>query len=200
MDKFKGYEDASKAARVVGSEKIPVGAYVCKILKAEYVRNEKFNTINVFFDVSEGEYKDFFNKQYKENTAEDKQWKGKARIYCPKDDGSEQDEWTKKTFARWTNALEDSNKGYSWDWDESKWKGLTVGVLFGETGSRINGKDIKYVEARTACSAQDVRDGKAPIDYFCKFKSKNDYGKEQKPLESDWQNIPDIADAEELPF
>lgn len=200
MDKFKGFENASKAARATGSAKLPVGAYVCKIMKSEYVMNETFNVIEVSFDVSEGEYKDFFSKQWKENTAEDKKWKGKVRIRCPKDDGSEQDEWTKKSFARWINAFEDSNKGYSWDWNESKWKGLTVGIMFGETGTRIEGKDIKYVEARAACSAQDVRDGKAPTEYFCKFKTRNGYGEEKKPLDEEWQNIPDVADGEELPF
>ena len=60
---------------------------------------------------------------FESNTSEDKKWKGKATIYCPKDDGSEKDEWTRKNFARWTNAFEDSNPGYKWDWDEKKLKG-----------------------------------------------------------------------------
>lgn len=200
MKPYNGYEQSREDARKTGSMQLPVGAYECKILKAEPSAIGKKATILVYFDITAGEYKDFFKTNYENQTGEDKKWKGRTQIYCPTDDGSEQDGWTKKTFGRWINALEDSNKNYKWDWDESKWKNKAVGIMFGETGNKINGKDVKYTEARAACSIQDVKDGKAPTEYFCKFKTRNGYGEQPKNIDTDWQSIPDVGNDEDLPF
>lgn len=197
MKQFKDFEAAQEAAKYTGGEKLPAGAYVCKIKNVQYVGGKDGNSdmINLLFDITEGEYKDFFKKQYDNNSAEDKKWKGRATIYVPKDDGSEKDGWTKNSFAKWTNAFEDSNNGYKWDWDENKWKGLTVGIVFGETGSKIDGKDIVYTEARFACNVQTVRDGKAPE---AKFKAKKGYGQTAPTGSEDFMKLPEGE--EEIPF
>lgn len=174
MKAFSGYEQAKEAARFFGSERLPIGAYVCQVKNVQYVAGENGNSdrIDILFDIAEGEYKDFFKKQYDANTSEDKKWKGRTSIYVPKEDGSEKDEWTKNSFAKWTNGFEDSNSGYKWDWKEEKWKGLLVGIVFGETGSVIDGREILYTEARFACAAEKVRNGSAPT---AKFKAKKGY-------------------------
>ena len=150
MKQFNGFEDAQKNARYTGGEKLPAGAYIAKIMNVKYVSGENGNSdrIDVQFDIADGDYKDFFKKQYEENTQEDKKWKGKASIYVPSDDGSEKDGWTKNTFAKWINALEDSNFKYKWDWDEKKWKGLSIGLMFAQTGNVIEGKEVVYTEVR----------------------------------------------------
>ena len=202
MKKFGGFEAAQEAAKRTPGERLPVGAYVCQIKNVQYVEGEddKSDRIDVLFDITEGEHKDFFKNQYENNTAEDKKWKGRKSIYVPKDDGSEKDEWTKNTFAKWTNAFEDSNPKYKWDWKEEKWKGLTVGIVFGETGTVINGRDILYTEPRFACSADKVRDGSAPK---AKFISKNGYseGGNSTPTSGseDFMTIPEGSE-EEIPF
>lgn len=174
MQKFNGYEDSRKNADLAGGPKLPAGAYVCKVLGVRYEAGENGNSdrIAIQFDIAEGDQKDFFKNQYEANTSEDKKWKGKTAVYIPKDDGSESDGWTKNTFAKWTKAFEDSNSGYTWDWDENKWKGLEVGIVFGETGTVIENKPVVYTEARFAIPTSQVREGKAPT---AKFKSKNDY-------------------------
>lgn len=196
MKVFKGYDQAKVNAQRSGSERLPAGAYVCDIIgvKAEEGKDDNSDKILIQFDIAEGDYKGFFKKQYDDNTADDKKYKGKTTIYCPRDDGSEKDEWTKNTFAKWTNALEESNSGYHWDWDEAKWKGKKIGIVFGDTGTRIEGKDIVYTEARYPVSVEKVRAGKAGE---AKFKAKNGYGKET-PTDG-FVNIPDGID-EELPF
>lgn len=95
MKSFNGYDEARKQADVVGSAKLPAGAYVCKIKQVRYETTDNGDRIVVAFDVAEGEYKDFFQKQFDENTNEDKKWKGKTNIFVPKDDGSEKDGYTK---------------------------------------------------------------------------------------------------------
>ena len=200
MKKFNNYDEAKKSAEFQGGEQLPEGAYVCKIMAVRYQNGKDGNSdiLTVQFDISEGEHKDFFRNQYEGDSREDKKWKGKTNIFIPKDDGSEKDQWTKTAFARWTNAIEDSNPGYQWDWDENKWKDKMVGIVFGITGTKIEGKDITYTEARFPISAEKARKG----DYRpAKFKSKNGYKGSGSGSSSDegWV-APSASDAEEIPF
>lgn len=174
MKQFNGFDQAKKEAASSTVGKLPAGAYVCKILAVKYVAGENGNSdrILVQFDIAEGEYAGLFKKQYEANTSEDKKYKGQTSVYVPKDDGSEKDAWTKKSFAGWTNSFEASNAGYFWNWDENTWVGKIVGIVFGETGTVIEGKEIVYTEARYAVSASDVREGKVKP---AKFKAKNGY-------------------------
>jgi hypothetical protein len=200
MKAFNGYDQAKESAKYTGGAKLPPGAYKAKILDVKYEQgqNGNSNRIIIQFDITDGDYKDFFRKQYDGNTSEDKKWKGRKSIYVPKDDGSDKDEWTKNSFAKWINGFEDSNNGYKWDWKEEKWKGLYVGIVFGETGTRIEGKDILYTEPRFACDVKKVRDGSYPK---AKFVSKNGYGDNNSASSSSdgFMSIPQGAE-EEIPF
>lgn len=201
MKSFSGYDEAKKEAQATASAKLPVGAYVCKV---QDVRLEEFDwgsRLIIAYDVIEGEFKDFFKKQFEENNSEDKKWKGKTAIYVPKDDGSEKDKITKKSFASWMDAFEKSNSGYSWDWDEKKLKNKVIGIVYGETGTVIEGKEVKFTEARFGVDAQLVRDGKAPS---AKFKAKNGFGGNGSDGSSsgssdEFMNVP-AGQKEDIPF
>ena len=199
MKSFNDYDKAKKEAQASAMTKLPAGAYVCKIKDVRYETNDKGDRIVLAFDIAEGEYKDFFQKQFEANTSEDKKWKGRVNIFVPKDDGSDKDAITKKSFASWTDSFEKSNNGYKWDWDENKWKNKLVGIVFGETGTNIEGKDIVYTEARFAVAADVVRSGKAPS---AKFKARDGYNgttSASKPADDEFMTIP-AGQAEELPF
>jgi hypothetical protein len=116
------------------------------------------------------------------------------------DDGSERDEWTKNSFAKWVNGFEDSNPGYKWNWKEDKWKGLKIGIVFGETGTVIDGREILYTEPRFACDIKKVKDGSAPK---AKFVAKKGYtGNQKSSPDSDdtpFINIPE-GSTEDIPF
>lgn len=204
MKQFNGFEAAQKAAQFVGSEKLPKGAYVCEIKNVQYQEGQNGNSdlINVLFDVVEGEYKDFFKQQYDNNTNDDKKWKGRTSIWVPKDDGSKEDEWTKNSFAKWTNSFESSNAGYAWDWDENKWKGKKIGLVFREEGNVIDGKEVLYTAVAFPVDAQVVRDGKAPE---AKFKARNGYtgngntAATTSSSNNSFMNIEDGAETE-IPF
>ena len=204
MKQFGGYDEAKKQAQASGGPgRLPAGAYICKVLGVKYESGQNGNSdmIRVQFDVAEGEFAGFFQKQYEANQNEDKKYKGNASIYVPKDDGSEKDGWTKKSFAGWTNAFEESNKGYSWDWDEKKWKGKLIGIVFGETGTVVDGREIVYTEARFAVAADVVRNGNAPE---AKFKAKNGYTGTGSAAGSadgtpEFMKVPDSS-LDELPF
>ena len=152
FDKVQGYS---------GSTQLPVGGYVLKITGVRYEagQNGYSDRIVIAFDVAEGEFAGFFKKRFDSDTNEDKKWKGTTTLYVPKEDGSKQDEWTARRFKTFTNALEDSNSGYKWDWEESKWKGLLVGGAFGEVHTLIDGKQIQYNTFKSAYSVDDIRKG-----------------------------------------
>lgn len=205
MKAFNNFDKAKENAKYKGSSKLPVGGYVAKIKEVRYEEGKDGNSdmIAIAFDIAEGEYKDFFKKQFEENTSEDKKWKGKTTIYVPKDDGSEKDEWSKNAFARWTNALEESNNGYTWDWDEKKWKGKMVGLIYGEVGTVIEGKPIEYTECRFPESVEKIRSGNFKLP---NFKSRKGYDEArdraadaERNADKGFMNVPDNID-EDLPF
>ena len=198
MKQFSGYDEAKKAAQSTAGAKLPKGAYVAEILgvKLETGANGNSDKLHVQFDIAEGEYEHFFRKQYEDNNSDDKKYKGKVAVWLPKDDGSERDNWTKNSFAKWPNALEESNEGYKWDWDETKWKGKKIGLVFREVGNVIEGKEVVYTEVAYPVSVEAVRTGKAGE---AKFKARNGYGEAKATGETDFVNIPGGVD-EEIPF
>ncbi len=205
MKAFNGFDDAKKRAAYRGGAKLPAGGYVAKIKEVRYEEGKNGNSdmIILAYDITEGEYKDFFKKQFDENTAEDKKWKGRTSIYVPKDDGSERDQWTQNAFARWVNALEDSNKDYFWDWDEKKWKGKMVGLIYGEVGAVIDGKPVEFTECRFPESVEKIRKGDFNIPNFKARKGYDEaYDKKadaERNADKGFMNIPDNID-EDLPF
>ena len=109
---------------------LPKGGYVLKIMQVEAGSNSYGNLIKVSFDIAEGEYKDFYMQDWKNQTGEDRKWRGTYNLYEVLDNGTPADEKNARKLKTFTTALEESNKEYRWDWDESKWKGLLVGGLF----------------------------------------------------------------------
>ena len=127
MRKFNGYEPKKASG---GRELLPAGGYIAKILNAEEVQYDWGNVVVISFDILEGEHKGFFAKDYRAQTQEDKKWRGTYRLREPNDDGTEQDCWKKNAFNNAVWSLQESNPGYHFDWDEGKFKGKLVGVLF----------------------------------------------------------------------
>lgn len=200
MKKLNGYESAQAYS---DTERLPVGGYVLKILDAvEQDNSDKGwnNQLIISFDIAEGEHKDFFAANYKAQTGEDKKWKGTYRLRVPKDDGSEQDNWTMRRFKTVMNAFEDSNKGYHFDWDEKKLKGLLIGALFNNKEYEFNGRHGFFTNCHSLVTVEKIRSGKfeIPADTLLKNNGQHNggYG---KPDADGFMNIPDGID-EELPF
>lgn len=159
MQKFKSYETA-KAPQEAG-ERLPTGGYILKIEKAQEVTFNNGNRgLEILFDIHEGEHKGFYAENYRSQTDEDKKWKGKYVAYIPKEDGSEKDNWTASSFKGMTTAIEESNAGYHWDWDETKLKGKIVGAVFGNKEYEFNGRQGFYTDCRHFIAANKIREGK----------------------------------------
>lgn len=105
---------------------LPRDGYVIRILGASVHENSNGQYIKTAADVAEGEYQGFYNRDYQNQQSEDRKWRCNYLLSVPNDDGSEKDGWTKRRFKTFTESLEESNPGYHFDWDESKFKGLII--------------------------------------------------------------------------
>lgn len=200
MKKLNGYESAQAYS---DTERLPVGGYVLKILDVvEQDNSDKGwnNQLIISFDIAEGEHKDFFAANYKAQIGEDKKWKGTYRLRVPKDDGSEQDNWTMRRFKTVMGAFEDSNSGYQWNWDEQTLKGKLIGALFNRKEYEFNGRHGFFTNCHSLVTVEKIRSGKfeIPEDTLLKNNGQQSdgYG---KPDADGFMNIPDGID-EELPF
>ena len=189
MKAFNGLEIKKS---VNTSEPLPAGGYVAKILNAKVDEYGWGEVLVISFDIAEGEYKDFFRKQYNENTREDKKWKGNFRLTVPQE-GNQYFEGQKRTFGNAIWAIEESNPGYHWDWVEAALKGKMVGVLFRNFEWEMNGNSGWSTECCTFVSVEDIRNGN--------FKQPKDKPLRNKPVNNAPANISGpVDDSVDLPF
>lgn len=141
-------------------EYIPLGAYVCKILTAKAVTTQWGEKLVLEFDVAEGPYAKFFDKDFNAQGEKFRKWRGNIRLNVPAGDESEQDAKTKSIFQGNIWCIEDSNPGYHWNWDESSLVNKIVGVTFRNKEYDFNGHHGWTLEAGRLESANDVRNDK----------------------------------------
>ena len=166
---IKGFNDFDKIQGYQDRPQLPVGGYVMRIMGAEVKENRVGQYVQVSMDIAEGQYKDFFATDYRaqDGQRDRKVWHCNYLLNVPRDDGSERDGWTKRKFKTFTDALEASNDGYHFDWDEKKFKGLMIGGLFNlrewknDAGQRGKSPNLAQV-----CSVDRIRTGnyKLPKD------------------------------------
>ena len=164
---IKKFGDYEQTRGYSDSEHLPRGGYVCKIIGAKMQENEYGQSVKIAFDIAEGEYKDFYQKKYDANTNEDKKWSGTFLLNVPNDDGTQQDGWSKRRFRTFTDALEDSNPNYHFDWDETKFKGKLVGFIFNyREWQAPDGRLIRSANPAKTVSVDKIRKGnfKIPAD------------------------------------
>ena len=172
MKAFNGLEIKKSAG---ASDPLPAGGYVAKILNAKVEEYSWGEVLVISFDIAEGEYKDFFRKQYNENTREDKKWKGNFRLTVP-NEGNQYFDSQKRTFGNAIWAIEESNPSFRWAWDENALKGKMVGVLFRNFEWEMpDGRSGWSTECCTLVSVEDVRTGnfKQPKDKPIRKKAEN---------------------------
>lgn len=194
MKPFADYETTQAAGEF---EKLPKGAYEVRIEQAKVTTytgkdGTPFEKLEIAFDIDKGEYAGYYRRNLETQQQEDKKWKGVLRIYVPKDDGSEKDLWTKRKFKAIIQAIEDSNPGYHWDWNESGLRGKIVGCIFQWKEWAYNGKNGWFANPYNFIDVAKVRSGE--------FKLPDD-----KPLPENQKPVsPNISAADEseddLPF
>ena len=157
IKKFSDYETTKAYGNY---EQLPKGGYVMQIKNVEKRDNSRGDYLFISADIYEGDYMQFFAREYQNQQTEDKKWHCNYLLNIPTDDGSEQDGWTKRKFKTFTEALEDSNEGYHFDWDEQKFKGKLVGGLFNEREyETTQGQIRKAINWGGVTSVEKIRSG-----------------------------------------
>lgn len=121
MKKINGFENVQERTSF---KRLEPNAYVVKILNAEDVPDKEY--LRISFDITEGENKGYFMNQFNNDTRQDKKWPiagSFIRSYK---------ETALPMFKGFTNALEKSNNGYTWDWNEKGLKNKTLVVVIGD--------------------------------------------------------------------
>lgn len=155
---IKRFNDYATTQAYKDYPQLPKGGYVLKILNAEVCENRIGQYIKISCDVAEGEYAGFYAQEYKNQQGEDKKWHCNYLLNVPNDDGSEKDGWTKRRFKTVTEALEESNAGYHFDWDEQKFKGKLIGGLFNmREYEKTDGSIGNAINLAQLCSVEKIR-------------------------------------------
>jgi hypothetical protein len=137
---------------------LPPGGHVCVIKKAAVTTSQSGREMMcIYFDIAEGDSKDFYMEQYnrKITSNPDYKWPGVYRQLT--EDNS------LPYFKGMITSIEKSNPGYTWDWEEKSLKGKLFGGVFGQEEYE-SGDDIKLAtKIRFIRSIDDIRNGKVEI-------------------------------------
>ena len=175
----------------------PAGAYVAEIKNVNVIEPTDRNprtVLELIVDISEGEYthryKDLFDEN--KNRFGDANYRGTFRITVPTEQDDEEDNWIKRKFEDQMFAIQESNPGYAWDWDEKKLKMKKVGISVRNRIYEYNNKVRSTTEIGRLEVAQDVRD--------CKIKPMKDRDQTKNKTADSAQGFTDVSDDTETPW
>ena len=196
MEKIENWEKI-EAKGINDFEGLKEGAYVCKILDArEYTSETTGNkSLKVCVDICDGEYKDYFKKIYENNPNEDKKWDNNATKYLGLSESSQ------PFFKGFITVVENSNKGYTWNWDEKTLKDKKIVGVFqpeeyekqdGTIGVKIRLNSFRSIDKLDSIKVTKIKLLDGSFVEYDEYKN----GKKVSTTESD---VVEISDSE-LPF
>jgi len=152
MIKPQGFDQA--VAFTGDFETLEPSGYVCIIKKVMVEEKHYGELLRIAFDIAEGEHKDFYKRKFekaKETNAEAK-WQGMYyQTVKEKEDGY---------FKGFLTAIENSNNGFKFDFDETKLTGKLFGGVFGQEEYLNNKNEIKLsTKCRFIRSVEQVGKG-----------------------------------------
>lgn len=192
---IKKFNDYDKTQSYGDYERLPKGGYVLKIQHVETLPGKNGGEyLKIAVDIEGGDYHHYFMQDWKNQTGEDKKWRCNYLLNIPEDDGTERDGWTKRKFKTFTEALEESNPGYHFDWDERKFVGKLIGGLFNEREYEgADGSIRKVTNLAQVCTVEKIKSGnyKLPEDKLLV--------RTAPAADTGFMDIP-AGDMDELPF
>lgn len=156
MNITPGYD---KAAAYDGSnEKLPAGGYICRIMKAWVETTQTgVELFALALEISEGEYAGFFGKQFSNRKSNNPNavWPCIYKTLTLNREGQ-----TNPFFKGMLKCIEDSNTGYSWNWQEASLHNKAIGMIFREEEFEAPDGSIKIsVKPAFPRSVQRIRNG-----------------------------------------
>ena len=156
MERIENWENI-EAKGVSDFVRLPAGGYVCKIVNAvEHTNDMTGNkSLKVLVDIAEGQFKEYFKKAYDNNTNPEKRWDNNSTKYIGLGEKS------LPFFKGFITAVENSNPGYKWNWDEKTLIGKKIGGVYQweeyekQNGSR--GVKVKLNAFRTVDKVHEAK-------------------------------------------
>lgn len=102
-------------------KRLKPSGYICKILKVEDHPDKEY--LKIYFDVSGGEDKGYFKSQFEKDTRKERKWPNAGTFIRSYKDSAA------SMFKGFINAIEKSNKGYQWNFDEKTLVNKVVGLI-----------------------------------------------------------------------
>ena len=145
-------------------ERLTPGGHICRIKGVEIRQSNKTgrDMLVLFIDVNEGtQFDGIMERTWKagKQFGRDK-WPNTGTMYTLLTD---KDGNTNPRFKGLISAVEKSNIGYSWRWDEMTLKGKTIGVIFGEEEFLGNDGTVRTsIKPKYACGINELVDQPVP--------------------------------------
>ena len=128
-------------------DKLPAGAYICVIRSVEDVPDKEY--LKIEYDNADGKYKNWWLDTQERAGF----WGGTLyRSYKEKALGM---------FKGFTEAVEKTNDGFKWDWDEQALKGKYIGLILNYEQFLNKDNECKErIYVKSVVNARDIRAGK----------------------------------------
>lgn len=163
MEKPRNYDNTQAYGDY---EPLPPGGYECTVCKVEEVKSKKGKEmLNIWLDISRGEYRNYFKDAYKSDTRDDKKWG--CIVYQLTNDNNGNCNRGLKSFI---SCIAASNPGFDEDsiWGdkfESCFKDLSVGGVFRrEQYKNRSGKLRMSTKCFKFCPVQEAESQAIPED------------------------------------
>lgn len=165
---MRGLQNYNSIPEYTDSVKLPVGAYEVTILRAEE-QNGKDNscTLCLLFDISDGEYKDYYMNKFKnekKSYPDTAKFKGVLRLWYP--NGGQYDESNEKRIKTTLERIKQSNNlniDFSKEWDGAKLKGCKAGMVFREQEWSYNGSTGMTTQPYQVITLEALKEGEFTI-------------------------------------
>ena len=125
MEKINNWNEV-EAKGMEDFRAMKIGAYECVIKEAGVHTNEQSGkkTFRVAVDIASGEFKNYYQQRYDSNTSMDKKWDNNAVRYLAFEGDNV------AYFKGFITAVENSNPGYKWNWEEETLVNKKIGGIF----------------------------------------------------------------------
>lgn len=165
---MRGITNYNSIQEYTESVKLPVGAYEVKIARAEEQDGKNGScTLCILFDISEGEYKNFYMDKFKSEkkyNPDEAKYKGVLRLWYPS--GGAYDENNEKRIKTALERIKQSNNlniDFSKEWDGSALKNCKVGMVFREEEYDLNGFQGMTAKPYQIITLEALKEGKFTI-------------------------------------
>jgi len=148
-----------------GYPMLPKGLYIAKITGVKLDGTEPDQRLVIRVDITEGEFTGYYKKRYDAekvmNSQYETKYKGDYNLQIPDKNNprAQHFDWDLNKFNAAIWAVEDSNPGYHWDWNEASLKGKTIGINVQQ--GVYNGNP--YTRIGRLESVNQIREGKCKL-------------------------------------